>query len=377
MKNNSISRDRSWLKSIRLPAQVFFALLLAFTVAAQGPPVDSSLQGQGTLEVMTYNMYAGTEYTGMNTASTLDGLYLATTNAINDVRAGNPPARAQEIARQIAAAKPDLVSLQEVATWSTGTYTGEWTGTSTCQSLTTEYDYRQLLLNALTAQGVHYTPVATNTHFTMDAPTSATACIHNTWSIVVLARADLSPEDFSYSNVQIATFTKVFEIPIAAITGYRLPWPRGWVSVDVSYRGKQFRFIATHMDGLVPPPLSPTGSPLYFNVGQGSELLDGPANTTMPVVIAGDTNADASNASDPTYQTYQNFLNAGFTDAWTAARSLFDSGFSGFTRTYPSPMDTRSDLVLVRGNFKVQAAAVLCGGSDHCGVVGRLQAPAE
>ena len=161
---------------------------------------------------MTYNMYVGTEYTGINTAPDYDAFMQAVSNAIDDVRTGDPAARAQAIAQQIAAAKPDLVSLQEVSTWSTGTFTATWTGTTSCDNLQLEFDYRQLLLDALTAQGAHYMPVATNTHFQVDAPTSAGTCVRNTWSIVVLARADLKPEDFSFSNVQTATFEHVLPI---------------------------------------------------------------------------------------------------------------------------------------------------------------------
>jgi endonuclease/exonuclease/phosphatase family metal-dependent hydrolase len=373
MRNEPIPRHLRGLTIARLSVQVLFGMLLALTVAAQGPPVFPSVQGQGALEVMTFNMYVGTEYTGIPQAPTLNDLYQAVTNAINDVRTGNPPARTQKIAQQIAAAKPDLVALQEVATWSTGTYTGTWTGDSTCDNLALEFDYRQLLLDALAAQGVRYTPLATNTHFTVNAPTSATECVQNTWSIVVIARADLIPEDFFYTT-DSGVFAHILSIPITALPGYSLPWPRGWISADVTYRGKQFRFIAPHLERVLPPPILGR-----LNIAQGLELLSetGPTNTTMPAVVAGDMNSDAANASDPAYPTYQNFLKAGFTDAWTAARSLFDSGFSGYTKTFPESMNKRSDLVLVRGGFRVQAAAVLCGGSDHCGVVARLQLPGE
>ena len=374
MRNSSIPCNCRWLNRTCLSLQVLFALLLASTVSAQDPPMFSSMQGQGTMEVMTLNMYAGTGYGGIAQATNLDAFYLAVSNAIDEVRAGNPPARAQDIARQIAAAKPDLVSLQEVATWSTGTYTGSWTGTSTCENRTLEYDFRQLLLDALAAQGLQYNAIATNTHFTVDAPTSATACIRNTWSIVVLARANLTDGAFSYSNVASHTFSLVLPIAINVPPGYTLFWPRGWVSVDVAFRGKQFRFIAAHLERILPAPYLG-----LFNIVQGQELLaaDGPTDTNMPVVVAGDMNSDAANASDPAYATYENFINADFTDAWTAARSLFDSGYGGYTRTFPEPMNKRSDLVLVRGDFNVQAAAVFCGGSDHCGVVARLQLPSE
>lgn len=374
MRNSSTPRDHRWLNRTCLPLQMLFALLLASTVSAQHRPVFPKLQGLGTLEVMTLNMYAGTGYGGIASAENFDDFYQAVANAIDEVRAGNPPARVQDIAHQIAAAKPDLVSLQEVATWSTGTYTGTWTATSTCENRTLEYDFQQLLLEALAAQGVRYNSIATNTHFTVDAPTSATACIRNTWSIVVLGRANLSRKNFSYSNVASNTFSLVLPISMKVLSGYTLLWPRGWISLDVTYRGKEFRFIAAHLERILPSPYFG-----YFNIVQSQELLaaNGPTDTNMPVVVAGDMNSDASNASDPAYATYENFLDAGFTDAWAAARSLFDSGFSGHTRTFPAPMDKRSDLVLVRGRFKVQAAAVFCGGSDHCGVVARLQHPGK
>jgi endonuclease/exonuclease/phosphatase family metal-dependent hydrolase len=360
MRNRQTYDDRRWLTAARVSIPVLFALLLALTAAAQNRPVVPSLQGQGTLEVMTYNMYVGTEYTGAVTAPDLPAFFQVMTNAFNDVQDGDPAGRAQAIAQQIAAVEPDLVSLQEVSTWSTGTYTGTWSGTTTCENLNLEFDYRQLLLDALAAQGAHYMPVATNTHFTVDAPTSEAACVRNTWSVVILAHSDLKPEDFSYTNVQTATFANVLNIPVAAL-GYLISWPRGWASIDVHYRDKQFRFIAAHLDNVG-----------FFNDLQGPELIGGPADTTLPVVVAGDMNSP-----DPNPLTYENFLTSGFTDAWTAARHLFDSGYSGNTKAYPSPMDERGDLVLVRGRFNVQSAAVLCGGSDHCGVVARLQLPSE
>jgi endonuclease/exonuclease/phosphatase family metal-dependent hydrolase len=354
MRSITRTHARRWLRMAGLLLPVLPMIFLCPKTAAQDRPGDPFLQGQGTLKVMTYNMYAGTEYDGV-TNPDYDSFLQAVTALIENVRTSDPPTRVRAIAGQIAAAHPDIVSLQEVATWSTG----QWTGTS-CSSLTLEFDYLQLLLDALAAEGTPYAPVATVTHFDVTMPASDSACVRNTWRVAIISRADLNPEDLFFSHVQAAPFTSTFKIPIPAL-GILLPFPRGWVAADVMYRNKQFRIIAAHLDSLSTSK----------EIAQGLELLTGPAATSLPVIVAGDLNTP-----DPTGPTtYNNFTKAGFAEAWNSARSRFDSGYSGYTKPYPSPMNQRGDLVLVRGRFQVQAAAVLCGGSDHCGVVARLQLP--
>ncbi len=151
-----------------------------------------------------------------------------------------------------------------------------------------------------------------------------------------------------------------------------MPFPRGWVSADVTYRGKQFRFIGAHLD---------SASPL-LEIAQGLELLNGPANTALPVIVAADLNCDLSNPSDPKYLTCVRFLNGGFIDAWTAANPFEP----GFTKDLPT-MTMRGDYVMVRGLFSAQAAALVgeedpadktASGlwpSNHAGVVAKLDRP--
>lgn len=377
MRINPSTHARRWLTRARLPVQVLLALLLAVTGVAQNRPAEPSLQGDGSLKVMTYNMYVGTEYGLGITSPDYSTFTQAVTQLIVDVRASDPPGRAQAVARQIAATRPHLVSLQEVAIWSTGT---------TKDDLRVEFDFLQLLLDALVAQGVQYTAVNTLTHFDVTLP-SSTGYLRNAWRVVVLARADLKPEDFSFRNVVADKWsllaTLSYHLPAldgssecpVALTGSQcwMPFPRGWASTDVTYRGKQFRFIAAHLE-------SRSAS---RNIREGTELLNGPANTTLPVVVAADLNCDLSNPSDPKYLTCVNFLNAGFIDAWTAANPLEH----GYTKDLPE-MTVRGDYVMVRGRFGVQTA-VLAGEevgdmtstglwpSNHCGVVARSHLPGE
>jgi endonuclease/exonuclease/phosphatase family metal-dependent hydrolase len=377
MRNNQSTIGRQWLTRARLLAGVLLAVLLAVPIAAQNRPAEPSLQGGGKLKVMTYNVFVGTEYAGV-TDPDLAVFLQAATNMVLDIRASDPPGRAQAVARQIAAYSPHLVSLQEVFALSTG---------PTKDNLTLEFDYLQLLLQALADQGMQYTPVASLTTWDATVP-STLGFVRNTWRVAVIARADLKPEHLSFTNVQAASWTATLVVRLRALDGRsdlcpvplrpsdgacRMSMPRGWVSADVTYRGGQFRFIGGHLD---------SGSPL-LEIPQGLELLNGPANTALQVIVAADLNCDCSKPSDPFYPTCVNFSNAGFIDAWSAANP-FDAGY---TRDVPN-MTRRSDYVMLRGPFAVQTAALVgeepgdrtasgLYASDHAGVVIKLERPEQ
>jgi endonuclease/exonuclease/phosphatase family metal-dependent hydrolase len=363
-------------KLIAAAAAAAAALALAATVSTQGIPSDPRFQGEGALKVMTYNMYVGTEYAGV-TSSSLPTFLQAVSNLYLEAQASDPAGRAQAIARQIAATQPHLVSLQEVATWSRG---------PAKDNLTLESDYLQLLLDALTAQGMRYSPVVSLTHWDVTMPSSTGLYMRHTMRVVIIARSDLKPEDFSLTNVQAAPWSAyaTLNYPLPALNGSAdcpvalqpsgacvMPFPRGWAAVDVTYRTKRFRFIGAHLES----------RNATRNIREGVELLNGPANTALPVIVAADLNCDLSNPADAEYPTCVNLLNAGFSDAWSAANPTGP----GYTKDLPL-MTMRGDYVMVRGRFRVQAA-ILVGDkaddmtpsgrwpSNHCGVVARLQLP--
>ncbi len=358
-----------WQKS-RILVCVLVTLSFSLSAMAQKGP---NFQGQGALKIMTYNMDVGTDYAGLLDPD-LDKFKQAASNMVEAFRASDPVGRTQAIARQIADKKPHLVSLQEVAAVSTGT---------SKDSLTVEFDFQQLLLEALSAEGLQYVPVAWSQTWDATIPT-LTGYARNTWSVVILARADLDPADFSFSNSLGGTWTATFVPHLYALDGHaeycpvplqsnkcRMPWRRGWAQTDVFYRDKRFRFIAAHLDS----------ASYLLEIPQGVELLNGPANTSLPVIVAADLNCDCSNPADPTYPTCVNFSKAGFVDAWAEV----NPGENGYTKYLPQ-MSQRSDYVMARGRFAVQAATIVgdqpadktASGlwpSDHAGVVVRLQSP--
>jgi len=151
--------------------------------------------------------------------------------------------------------------------------------------------------------------------------------------------------------------------------------PRGWIAVDAKLRGKSYRIIDTHLEGL------------DSNVqgAQTQELVNGPALSSNAVVIAGDLNSDAGNP-DPTFgPAYQILLNAGFVDSWATVHP----GDPGYTLplhgedpyTPTATPSKRIDLILTRdGADAITASDSVRIGltdltpsglfpSDHAGVV--------
>lgn len=355
---------------------ILVACLAAITVSAQTRSTDPQMQGQGILKVMTYNIYVGTEYAGLLTHN-LDDFKTAATQMVLDVRASDPSGRMQAIAREIVVNMPHLVSLQEVSTLSTG---------PTKDNLTMEFDYLQLLLQALTDQGAPYKVVASEKTWDAIIPMHD-GFARATWSVVVLARADLDSADFSFTGSQGGTFTATFIPHLYALDGHpdlcpvaltstgacKMPWPRGWAYTDVFYRDKSLRIVAAHLDS----------ASEFLEIPQGIELLHGPANASLPVIVAGDLNCDCSTLNDPMYPTCQNFKDAGFLDLWAAA----NPSDVGYTKHLPV-LNQRSDYVMGKGRFKAQAALIVgdkigdqtsfgLWPSDHASVVVRVQSPGD
>ena len=151
---------------------------------------------------------------------------------------------------------------------------------------------------------------------------------------------------------------------------------RGWASVDIRIGDKQFRLVSTHLDA----------NSEDVRVAQASELVQGPVNTTLPVVLIGDFNSDADDSGSP---AYHNLLASGFQDAWALAQS----GDPGYTCCQDadllnptSLLTSRIDLVLFRGTAVVTGAGLLGNApsdrtpsglwpSDHAGLAATLQFP--
>lgn len=339
---------------------------------AQGAPQALS-NGKGDLRVMTYNVDEGTDFLEVQQATNLTQFLIAVGQTITQVRATNPPARMQAVAKQITAAAPMLVSLQELDQWSTGSF-NPFTGT--CGPVTLEFDLLQELLDALVSQGAHY-QVAVQAQQYAFPPTpglilpSTFICAQVVNHVAILARTDLDVSKFQWSNPQSDQYANKLFFPTPLGT---LPEPRAWVSVDAEFHGKAFRFIGTHLESVDP----------NIRQLQGGELRAGPANTSLPVILAMDSNAQA--APLPQDPTYMDFVAAGYNDAWSKVFPLvpgFTCCQAQFVNNPVSQLYQRIDLILTLGSVETQNVALFGatppsmtpGGlwaSDHAGVAAQL-----
>jgi endonuclease/exonuclease/phosphatase family metal-dependent hydrolase len=355
--------------AICITAIVALLALLAGLVPAQA----QLSKGKGDLRVMTYNAYEGTAFLDIQRASNLNEFLFAVGKTITQVRATNPPSRMQAVARQIVSAKPALVSVQELDQWSSGPFDPI---AQKCGTLTPEFDMVQELLDALAAQGGSYDVAVQGQQYDIEAPglisPNTFLCIHAVNHVAILARTDLDRSKFYWNNAQAGQYVarNVFDIPDVG----QFPAPRAWVSLDAQFHNKTFRFIGTHLDS----------DNATVRGQQGEELRLGPANTSLPVVIAMDSNARA--APPPQDATYIDFITAGYSDVWS---EIFP-GKSGFTccqaqlvNNPVSQLSRRIDLILTLGNVGAQNIALFGADqasrtldglwpSDHTGVAAQL-----
>jgi len=333
--------------------------------------------GNRVATVMTRNVYAGGDLAPV-IAAPPDQLFQAVAAAYAQVQANNFPVRAEALAREIDRARPDLVGLQEASLFRTQTPANGPGSPAT----TVAYDYLQILVDRLAQRGLRYEVVGVLQTldveipgaFSPPSPLAPLSDIRLTDRIAIIARADQTTADLKLSNVRTGSFTAFLTVPTNA--GPPIASRRGWVSVDAKVRGKSFRFITTHLE-----PLHPG-----IQVAQAGELLNGPVNTSLPVIMAGDFNTRADGTGTATYGIV---TAAGFADAWSQAHP----GSPGYTCCHPAdlqvvgpPLDERIDLILTRGGFVALSAVVLGDApadrmpsglwpSDHAGVAAALGLP--
>lgn len=319
------------------------------------------------VKVATYNMYPGTEFSGIFQAQSEIEVLLEVSEAFGDVVASNVPERIAEIADQIATNHPDVVGLQEVAIWGIGPFDPA----NPLETVT--FDFLQMLLANLEARGVNYAPIVVQENLSAELPglfgpnfPADLRDVRFTDRVVILARTDLQTSEIKIENTAHGAFQNL--IPVTVL-GNNLLVTRGWTSADIKHRGKTYRFVNAHLESFLE----------IFQIWQAGELVAGPANTDLPLIVVGDFNSPA-----PSGTSYGILLGSGLLDAW----SVTNSGSDGFTWPLsgenPSDLevpDQRIDLILSRGNLTATSTDVLgeeaadltpslFRASDHAGVAG-------
>jgi endonuclease/exonuclease/phosphatase family metal-dependent hydrolase len=321
---------------------------------------------------MSYNLYQGSELVQAITVPSLAQLPAAVSAIEAEVAASDIPGRATSWAKEVAEARPDVLALQEASLWRIQTPGTTLTGHQT-PATTVLYGFIGSLVNDLAAQGLHYTVVCAVNGVDIQGPDATGNDLRLTDRVALLARTDEPPGQLRWSNVLSADYHTYPVLHVGGPSGLTVNALNGWVSADFSKRGETFRVITTHLDALVPA----------INDAQAHELIAGPANTTLPVIVMGDLNSPADGSGSP---AHLDFLGAGFQDAWTRAHGS-DSGFTGQPKVDLKAPDFgashRIDYVLARGGFSADGMRIEgtdvrdktpsgLWPSDHAAIVAKL-----
>ncbi|SFT05241.1 endonuclease/exonuclease/phosphatase family protein [Marininema halotolerans] len=277
------------------------------------------------LKVITWNVYEGASLLPLISRNE-NVLRRRTVRVFRQFLATNFNARATSMAKIFQRLQPDIIGLQEMSIWSLTPPPG-----SRAPSVT--YNFLTILQEKLRAAGLNYRVVARNNNFS-GVMLGATGYTYGLSDFdVILARSNFSG---TFSNIQQRNFT----VNSTFLVGGRpFPLTLGWSSADVTFAGGTFRVVNTHF-----PPFSP-----LVRAANTTELLRGPLNTSLPTLLMGYFNVNANNNT----LNYRRFINAGFTDAWTANRRIPGNDCCHDTDLLNvSPRLTRRDtLFLYRNGF--------------------------
>jgi endonuclease/exonuclease/phosphatase family metal-dependent hydrolase len=366
------------------------------TGPTSGAQFQARRTGQEQIVVMTQNVFVGAAIENVFDVESQEQIPLKAAEMWAAVQNTDFAGRADAFADDVARFHPHLIGLQEVTTFYKQTPSDYDLETLSIgdPAVTPALDFLELYESALAARGLDYDVVAVAPHFTAEVPIVdfPDACsAENPFCLsdmriqdfdVILAREDVQLDGSSVVESNFPDYL-VFEMP-----PFGLPLPRGWASVDASVAGIDFRFAVTHLEppdqgGVLVPQLA------ALQQAQADYLRTELTADGKPVILVGDMNTDAYGASTG---TYEDFILAGWTDAWGNKIHGYTCCQTEDLLTWPSILDRRVDLILTYGDFGLESRgfegglqAWIVGNkgsdrtaeglwpSDHAGVVAALR----
>lgn len=361
-------------------AAVAVAVVGATAPAAAAAPSAPQTPSAVVVGVQTYNMYFGADLQplfapGANPVVAASAIWA-------EMQASKIPERALAVARQIVAEQPDLVGLQEVSVWRSAP--ASFTGTTFVPigPFATDYDALALLQSDLAALGTPYSFVTANTNFSNDpwVPTAtapplpimtATGFRLATFTdrdVILVRSSSLTRGRIGLGATQNHIYAAKLQVGVA---GQPVAVPRGWSAVDVTVRGRTFRFANTHFEAYGSTPLKDD-----VRNPQAVELAAALQASPYPVVLVGDLNVRPTMCKDvrlgqPEWPADQNIVAygtleaAGLTEVWPLVYPASPCGSAGWTsgqstlNNAASTLDHRIDLVFVSARFTALEAMVV------------------
>jgi endonuclease/exonuclease/phosphatase family metal-dependent hydrolase len=367
------------------PMRIRLAGLLPMFVAlgcgSDGGGSPAPAMPMTSVKVMTRNLYLGADLIPVVTAKTVDELPAQVAALWKSMKASDLPGRAKLLADEIAAAKPDLVGLQEAIVFYKQ-FPSDFATNQTPNATEVEFDYVSTLLAELSTRGTEYVAAVVADHTDVELQASDPG---GPFDVRMTDRdAILVRKDRTATNPQKMLFPThlQFNVPFGS-NGPLVNLVRGltWVSAVVD--GASFTFANTHLEvgGGTNVQAQQVLTPLQEN--QANDLIKILAAVTGPLVLVGDFNSAANGSTTHSYAT----IAQSFTDAFAKS----SPGVPGFTCctdiAAPASMaGERIDVVFYRGGVGAMEASLVgtdaakktatgLWPSDHFGVVATVAVP--
>jgi hypothetical protein len=376
-----------------------------------------AVAGRDIVKVMTRNQYLGADLEPLILAQTQEDLTAAAMVVLAQIAANDFPLRARRLATEVALTKPYLIGLQEVIDF---TLNGVNFGPPFV-------DHLDETLDALAAKGQNYVVAAIVVNLELldipipldidgDGFPDQVGLVSVVDRDVILAREGVEFDplagDFTTGGLCGVPIPNPVPVPpfpailtstqsedgcnYTIVAGVNSPVigpitiERGFVGVDATVRGKKYRFVNTHLEGMQPDPTDPDSA--IIQSLQSVELVGTLLATTPPdrtIIMLGDFNSSPEDIGAIT-PPYQIIVDAGFADVWdTNLLKFFDPNGSTCCQrkdllNMTSELDERIDIIFVRGRSFLPLAFVTGRvpifplshppnwASDHGGVFGKL-----
>jgi Endonuclease/Exonuclease/phosphatase family len=284
---------------LRRTAIAVAALLVALIL----PAAASAKETGPKVTVMTRNVFLGADLGPALAAPSIPAAIDGAGVIWNEFQSTNFPERAVPLAREIKAAKPDLVGLQEVALWQKqvpsdgGAPPIALPGFPARPATEVEQDFLALLMQELAAIDAHYKVVEVQTEFTGELPADvdgkdntgfpfgADLDARLTMRDVILAREE---SKVTLGDTAGGNYRNKFTPVIAGIIP--LPVDRGWLSVEGKVMESEtdsairFRFVNTHLEAFGDDRIREEQAKELFAPG-------GPLDSDEQVILVGDLNS--------------------------------------------------------------------------------------
>jgi endonuclease/exonuclease/phosphatase family metal-dependent hydrolase len=324
----------------RRPLVLIAALVATAAVASPAQARD--------VTVMTRNLYLGADLIPLAT-SPADQFGHAAAGVFDSVTATDPNGRMRLVAREIARARPDLVGLQEVSLWRTGS----------APASTVAFDYSGAIVKELGRLHARYRLVALKRGFNVEAPTDRGFDVRLTLGDAILARRGVK-----VSHVRSHVFEHQLTIPTQGAGPVEVT--RGWNQLDARIGKVRVHFVNTHLEAY-----SPT-----VREAQAKELVRGALKSRLRTILVGDLNSGPDLAQAPDRLAYAAIARAGFKPERTARHSCC-FGDSLNTGGWDHNVDwilAKPKARLVRSSLTgTETTAAGLHPSDHGGVVSTLR----